>query len=319
MAKAEIQAYTPDAYIGLKSGPDEWLVENFIPKGGSGIVWGSPKAGKSCLSLGLALALGNGEPFLSFPQASAKVLYIMLDNPRTSWRRKMEMLKEKGLLRPETNIRFVDRESAPYPFSITNEEHMQALRALVNAERPDLVVIDTLRESYRGDENDSDRLQQVMSTFSLACRPAALLYVHHGKKPPSDEAHAPSLMDSGRGSSYIPGAVDTVMSLRGFKPHLDKSTGEIIRKGTLTMQGRTLEEQDLALHQDQDTYLWTLAPSKEDPAQKWKAAVAEVLSDALSYETDKERVEELARRFGKSPEACQKAITRAKRAMGDVS
>lgn len=261
----------------------------------------------STWALQIAVALARHDPFLGLrTHAQAKTLYLQIDNPRTLWKDRLALLDLGEDL--DQWIRVVDKESAPFPFNIRLPEHAMALQALVAAEQPDLVIIDTLRESYRGDENDSDTLQQVMSTFTAVCRPAALLYVHHSKKPPTDGLAA-SHMDAGRGSSYISGAVDTIISLRASRPTVDKSTGELVTKGVLTFKGRAVSETDIKIVQDQSQFLWHLPEIVADP---FKAALDLILEDP-TYPTDKDRAQVLSDRFGKSLNACQLALSRARK------
>jgi RecA-family ATPase len=306
-----MNCFSPSEYVKLATGPTAWLLEPLIPKGGSAVLWGASKSGKSVLGLQMVQALSKGEDFLSFPNARrGKTLYLQIDIPRSLWITRQKHLADNGVHFDDHFYKIADKESAPFPFSILQEDHYKALRVLVDAEKPDLVIVDTLRESFRGDENDSDRLQQVMASFTLACRPAAILYIHHGKKE-GGKGDERSLVDQGRGSSYVPGAVDTILSLKAFKPFVNKDTGELIKKGQLSLTGRAVAEQDVALVQDQTTYLWHLAPSKA--ADPIVTAVLEIMED-LSFDSDVQRSEVLHQQFPqKTASALRMMISRRRK------
>lgn len=302
---AIVTFYDPSAYLALDSGPTSWLIKPLIPRGGSAILWAPSKAGKSSLTLQFVEALARQEPVLGFQtMVQGKTVFLQIDNPRNIWKDRIGLLAWGDHLKDW--VKFGDRESLPYPFNIRLPEHAAALKHALDLEQPDLVVVDTLRESFRGDENDSDVLQQTFSAFSGAVRPAAILYIHHSKKPPSDALSTPHVMDAGRGSTYIPGAVDTVMALKAFSPKLDKTTGELIVKGTLTLKGRALQETEIALMQDQEKFLWHLPHVVADP---FKVALTAILDDP-SYLTDKDRAQVLSDTFKKSTNACAIAISR---------
>lgn len=248
-----------EAYIDLASGPSSWLVEGVIPRGGLALLYGAPKTGKSMLALDLALAVTQAHPsWLGFPIAAAgRVLYLQLDTPRSLWQDRIRRWEAAGVdFTPWGALAIEDKESAPYPFNILHPSHAGWLAQAVAVLTPTLVILDTWRECFRGDENDSDRAQSALSALSSACSPAAVVIVAHGKKPPADPAHQYGLMDEGRGSSYLPGAVDTVMRLRA---------PEGSDRGFLALQGRALELQHRELHRaEAGRWLWQL-PHPPDP------------------------------------------------------
>jgi RecA-family ATPase len=306
-----IGIHTPEEYLTLSSGPSDWLIKPLIPSGGRAIIASAAKAGKSSFGLQMALSIVEGQPFLNYGTPKAQsVLYCQVDNPRTLWQERFAMIQQVRSLSTAVKFGILDKEDLPYPFNILEIGHCQALRAYVDEWQPGLVIIDTLRESFRGDENDSDVLQRVFSSFTVACRPAAILFIHHSKKPSTGKDATPhALLDSGRGSSYIPGAVDTFLSIKGYKPHTDKVTGEIIRKGTLSVQGRAISESETKLVQDQVTYLWRLPEATTDP---FSDAVTAIIHD-VEYESDVKRADALHQSFPqKTVEACRHAIRRAR-------
>lgn len=294
-ALAHVTSYTFDEYLALPSGPSDWLIEPILPAGGRAIIFAPPKAGKSSFALQLAIALARGEALLDYPVShKAKVLYAQVDNPRSLWQARLRKLGAHGIpLPPPDMLRFLDRESMPFPFNILAPAHAAAFAREVKAQAPGLVIVDTLRESFRGDENESDRLQQVFSTFTLCCRPSALLYVHHGKKSPNDPMMEPSLMDAGRGSSYIPGAVDTVLHL--------KAKG---RRADLIFQGRAIEETTRHIVQNEDTFLWSLSADEAFHSQA-KAVLADP-----SLDSDRARARHLAEVSGRPEENCRTLLRR---------
>lgn len=206
-----------ESYSTLQSGPSSWVIEGLIPTGGLALLYGAPKTGKSMLALQLALAVTQGHPdFLSFPvTAPGRVLYLQLDTPRSLWRDRITNWEAAGVdFTPWGTLAIEDKESAPFPFNILDARHSDWLRSAVASIEPSVVILDTWRESFRGDENDSSHAQIALASFVSAITPASGLIISHGKKPPEDPSHERGLMDEIRGSSYLPGAVDTIMRLR---------------------------------------------------------------------------------------------------------
>lgn len=150
-------------YLSLPSAPETWLVEGLLPTGGSMLIYGDPKIGKSFAALQLACCMVSGVDWLGFniPQPS-NVVYVQLDTARTLWQARIQALANAGY--PVEGVHFGDRETlGTFPFDILEPKHFAKLvTALQNVYvmseegepvhvEPGAVIIDTLRESHSGD------------------------------------------------------------------------------------------------------------------------------------------------------------------------
>lgn len=174
-------------------------------------LYGSPKAGKSWLALGIAEAVSTGKSeFLGIPvRTHGRVCYLQVDTPRAEWTRRTNVVtKENYNL---TNIYFGDRESGtPFPLNIITD--WPILKKHLDLIQPKLLIIDTLRESFRGDENDSGVMQNVIAHFMMAVPPdCAVIFISHRRKETNLDTN--NIMSSARGSNYISGRMDAVMHL----------------------------------------------------------------------------------------------------------
>src|SRR6187455_2614040 len=181
-------AHSVDEYLTLKGEDESAIVTNLLPYAGALNIFGEPKAGKSYLSLQLADAIGNPSctEFLGFPiKVHGEVLYIQIDTPRNLWIDRVQALRGKGLT--FSNVYFTDRQDCPeISFDVNHPTHYAWLQAEC-ASRPYLaVIIDTLRETFDGDENDSNQMKRVVSRLVKATSPAALVLVSHSRKPSFD-------------------------------------------------------------------------------------------------------------------------------------
>lgn len=298
-------------YIDLPAPATPWLVDKLIPVGGLVNLYGRQKGGKSFLAMQLALALALGHTEWlgrTLPGIPTKVLYVQLDTPRSLWQDRFKNLREAGVIIPDGSsfvntpseypYQMEDKESAPYPFDILQPSHQNWLKEKVSLNKPELVILDILREVHRGDENDAGHMQQVLAQLDLACRPAAILMISHGKKPPSDPAIEVSLLDEGRGSSHVSARCDTIIRLRSA------ANGQT---GTLSYQGRAAEETSIKLKRDLDTLFWLQAGI--DP---FKIQLNEVLSDK-TLSSDRLKAQKLSELSSKSLEACRHAIRDARK------
>ena len=279
-------------YIALPSSPTTWLIDPLLPSGGAMLLYGDPKVGKSFAALQLAEAIQNGDHWLGFLTHRGRVVYIQLDTPRNVWQARIHDLQQRGhLICPPY---FTDRELLDtWPFNILNLHHFVLLKEALIPIAPDLVIIDTLRESHAADENDSTPMQKVIAALVAATYPAALCLVSHARKPSQDDGF--SLMNDNRGSSYVVGRMDAIVRL----------TPKTARVG-----GRSIEEHTLPLERA-DSGFWDLATGDLNQL------MTSVLRDPASTSV-RAAAQILARKTTKSESACRGQLRRFLRSRSDL-
>jgi RecA-family ATPase len=191
-----------------------------LPTGGWLMIHGAPKSGKSFAIMDLAVAVAAGDPsWLTFPLHTAgPVIYLQLDTPRGEWQRRISALRDEG--RDTTLLHTCDRADVP-GFNLFDPNHQAWLRARVQSIQPVMVVVDTLRRSYQGPENDSEIATLLMKHLETACANTAIVLVHHSRKgnpnPKIAKDDRDNVMDNIRGTSAFTGQMDTVMYLTGSR------------------------------------------------------------------------------------------------------
>lgn len=233
-------------YLKLPRAPETWAVEGLLPSGGSMLLFGDPKVGKSYAALQLACCLVSGQEWLGFqiprPQ---QVAYVQLDTPRTLWADRVGKLAASGHCIEK--VHFADRETlGTHPFDILKPEHFKLLVAGLTMIKPGVVVMDTLRESHSADENDSTEMQAAISALEAAIHPAGMILVAHARK--SNPQFGYDLMNDNRGSNYVVGRMDAIIrfserslriSSRTLEEHsiktdrLDDGTWEVLNDGAI--------------------------------------------------------------------------------------
>jgi RecA-family ATPase len=170
--------------------PPKWLIQDVLPEGGLGMLYGPPGSFKSFVALDWALGLAAKRN---------QVLYIAAERARglgkrsEAWMQKREMSYEDlaGL--------------RVYPDPIMLEHPKAALAELQLPGvvfKPRLVVIDTFSLCMEGDENSTQDCAKVVQGIRLLQKwlgGSTVLLVHHTDKQNRYE----------RGSSVMRGAVDT--------------------------------------------------------------------------------------------------------------
>jgi RecA-family ATPase len=272
-------------YLSLPRSAETWLVRPLVPAGGSVLLYGDPKVGKSFAAIQLAMAIQQGGEWFGFPvEKSGPVVYVQLDTPRSLWAERIENLRTDGL--PTDSLLLVDRETLDvFPFDILDPTHATLLNLALREVDPVAVIIDTIRESHSGVEDDSTTMRNVVSSLVAATQPAALILVSHARKPSYDSPG--DLINDNRGSGYVSGRMDSIIRFS---------------KRTVHYTGRAIEEGSLRIRRT-DNGLWEADNADVD------AQIKAVLADP-SFTSVKQRAGELALRIGRGEEACRSLLRR---------
>lgn len=208
----------------------KWLIEPLIPVSGIVNFYGKPKTGKSFATMGIGLALANGHTeWNGFPvRAQGKVMYLQIDTPEGEMYERIETIHKHGY--DVNNVYFADLDIAPYPYNILTPQHQTWLANEIKRIDPLIVFIDTLREAHELNENDSTDMKRVINAIVKISRPAAVGLISHSRKDSVYNAMGAEqdIMDEGRGTSYVPGRMDTVIKFVG---NPSKKVGHMIYKG----------------------------------------------------------------------------------------
>src|SRR5574341_203175 len=161
---------TPD-YLKFESVEEPWVIDKILPLGGSAVIYGTQKVGKSFLALQMAAAVtGEVDSWMGFEaKERGVVLYLQLDVSKSMW----QTVHCKGMLEagfPLAGVYHADRDMLPWPFDILDPEHQDYLRALVQQLRPILVVVDTIRKVHLGNEDKSEVMQEVCTVLRACCQ-----------------------------------------------------------------------------------------------------------------------------------------------------
>ncbi len=186
-------------FLRAKLGEVPFYLQGWLPKRGKALIYGSAKAGKSYLAIGLSRCLGAGEPFLGIPTKQATVLYIQFELGE-------EILQERML---STNKQY-DNVFVGTTFSMkidTEGGAKQLLRA-VNEVRPSVLIFDPWYKAILGDENENKDIRRVVDYLdSEIIEPfeCSIVIIHHAGKDTTKR---------GRGSSVLEDWVDSYIQMQ---------------------------------------------------------------------------------------------------------
>lgn len=220
----------------------KWAVKDLIPEGVTFIA-GPPKLGKSIFSLNIAIAVASGGVALShFDVEQGSVLYLALeDGPRRIQQRLQRL----------TNGKVSDSLEVVNEWPRVNQGGLEAIDAWINSRKDArLLIVDTLKcirplTNGHDSRNAYDADYEAISPLTkLVSQRVALLIVHHTRKALADDPLA-----TVSGSYGLTGAADGVLVLARSR---NKSNA------TLSVIGRDVEEQELALEFKPNMFLWSV-------------------------------------------------------------
>ncbi len=195
--------------------PDQeppWVIPGWLSQGDICIIGGEPGSGKSMLALDLALALGQGRPFLGMTTQQQRVLYVDEEQPRQLARRRLQMFLRHDQADPANlQLKYLYENG----LNLDNKTHLDLLTRTTQDFNPDWIILDSLIRFHRRDENSNTDMSafytEVLKPLALQNR-AGLVILHHLAKPSKDR---PGLSHRLRGASDIRAMVDQAWALEG--------------------------------------------------------------------------------------------------------
>jgi AAA domain len=203
----------------LMDQPEEmipYLVGNLLPSGGTSLMAGKPKAGKTTILRQLSLCVARGEMFLDRVCSQGPVIYFSVEE------KKHEICKhfrEMGATGDEPIYIFADR--AP-------KNTIEVLRPIIKEIKPSLVILDTLFKTIRmKDSNEYAVISEALEPVQELAREtnAHIMCVHHAGKAEREGG------DGILGSTAIFGAFDTALIMSRDKDN-KRTIKSIQRYGT---------------------------------------------------------------------------------------
>ena len=218
----------------------KFIVDGLIPQG-LHILAGSPKIGKSWLSLWICLQVAKGEKVWDFETHRSEVLYLCLEDSFARIQNRLFEITDDA----PPNLHFAIMSD-----TIGNGLEIQIENFIKEHSETGLIVIDTLQKirnntsanvnPYASDYDDINALKQISDRHHLA-----ILLVHHLRK--TGDADPLNMIS---GTSGIAGGADT-----NFVLQKDKRTENT---ATLICTGRDIAGRELFLEFNRNKFLWEL-------------------------------------------------------------
>lgn len=297
------KGYTGDWLADQEFPELQWAVEGIIPEGLTLLV-GAPKAGKSWLSLGIALSVSSGTQALGKINTSEKpvLLLALEDSKRRMQSRCRSILGHNNL---PNNLHIFHNVTEDRLISDMKKwvyDHYEPLN-------PPLVILDTLGKIMSANNNENAYARDYKMGSSLKSVAddypgTAVVVVHHTRK-----AEVTDYIDAISGTQGLSGSADSAIIL-----HRPRNEDE----GTIKVTGRDVEENEYAIVKG-DNGNWQLADNTlQGSAQKAKAQSSRMGENTTRvmdyiYENGPCTTAELTELFGKNVYTWLSRLTEEKR------
>ena len=187
----------------------EFLIEDFWPKNEPVLITGQGGAGKSIMTLQIAMdliyppQLGYLSKFKVI-SGDHRILFVQSENSLVSLKRRMKIITNAYNI-PNELIRdrllFLGRNGdVRSSGDLNSNKFTEAILRIHNARGFDVLIVDPLISFHDKDENSNDEMRRFLDTFFEFCEPlkvTPLLIHHHGKYRPEKG------IGGGRGASAI--------------------------------------------------------------------------------------------------------------------
>jgi AAA domain len=183
--------------LRAQAGSVKWLVKHVIPSESVGLFFGASGTFKSFVAIDLALHIAHGIPWLGKKTTQGPVLIIAAEGGVGLWRRIVAWHRTHNLTWKGAPVYVI-----PTSINLAADAILVREAAQAAGITPALVVIDTLAQTFSGEENSSQEVGVYLREIGLQfreCWQCAVVIVHHTGHVATERP---------RGSSALHAAVD---------------------------------------------------------------------------------------------------------------
>ncbi|MFT3816039.1 MAG: AAA family ATPase [Rubrivivax sp.] len=185
------------AELSRAAGLTSWLVKRAIPTVAIGMLFGASQTFKSFIALDCALHVAHGLPWMGRRTRKGAVIYIAAEGGAGMWKRIDAWHRSRGL--PWNRVSF---HVVPVALDLAADAMKVVASASAVGVKPALVVVDTVSQTYAGEENSANEMAAYLRALGQAFRDlwsCAVLLIHHAGHQATERP---------RGSSAITSNVD---------------------------------------------------------------------------------------------------------------
>ncbi len=243
----------------------EWLITDLLPAEAIIALSGESTVGKTWIEILIAQSIASDGTFLDHfnVETPGKVLII---NEEDSAQALQSRCKSLGLSKVYEDVLFTIRNG----FSINIDSHFEWLKTYVETQKLKLICLDTFRDIFSGDENNSEEINKTIKRLreinNLGC---SVLIVHHHRKDGIWSNSNPT--QTLRGSSALFASLDVHIFLKKLKDNKIQVKQPKCRVGT------TIPSFVIEMVREENTVRFKYAGEAEEDLQRLELAGLKIL------------------------------------------
>lgn len=197
-----------DEVIGRRGNLAPELIGGVLRQGHKLLLAGPAKAGKSFALIELAICISEGIPWLGFPCAKGKVMYVNLELDSESCRDRFAVVRSAMRAPATTPVKIWNLRGRSVPM----DKLAPKLIRRASKEKYAAIIIDPIYKVITGDENSADQMAAFCNQFDkvateLGC---AVIYCHHHSKGSQGQKRS---VDRASGSGVFARDPDALLDL----------------------------------------------------------------------------------------------------------
>ena len=246
--------------LQARAGHIKWQVKHMIPDDSLGMFFGASGTYKSFVALDHCLHVAHGLQWMGRKTRQGGVVYVAAEGGAGIYRRVQAWHQAQNMsLTPNFHV-------CTTPLVLSLSEHVEALAAAIEAlpTKPTLIYIDTLSQTFEGDENSATDISAYLRLINAMIRSrfnCTVIVIHHTGHSASERP---------RGSSAITANVDFMVGV--YKPegtNLMAKLDVIKQKDGDRLANQVFSMQRVVLGQDEDgEEISSLAAGHNDAAAR---------------------------------------------------
>jgi hypothetical protein len=200
--------------------PTPWLIKNLAVEGGIVVIGGPPKAGKTWHACDMSFGLATGTDVFgrfAVPRARSGAYFCTEDLAQSFRNRLRAFARARGLEPTEQGFRRLSVQPRGRMIDVTKPETCARLIASArmieerNGEKLGFIVLDPLRNTHGGDENDSTAMRDAFEAIKMigTLVGCTMIIPHHMRKLDRKGASGGRPGERLRGSNAIHGFIDS--------------------------------------------------------------------------------------------------------------
>ena len=217
-----------------------FYIQDILPKEGSLLLYGEPGVKKSWLAEYMGFCVATGSDFLGFRTEQARVLIVNFEMSSAGYHWRLRDMVGNFTLQSQMYY-----EASPSILMLEDRAIFNRFAEDIRPIQPQVIILDCLQKCYGGDENSKEEMLVFVLHLEELMREhrTSVVIVHHSNR----NLLSTSPMDRSRGTTLIPGWVDTVVHM------VKQPSGIQLQFGKVRQAIRELRNLNIQF----ENYLWT--------------------------------------------------------------